>query len=103
MQTDTETTFNQYMRSMADALREACRPGGHYGDAEGALRLARSIGPAVADIARRDSKLANKFIKSTYSGICVQCYGLTPPVGAKQWMDAVRKGYEQSSSRIREA
>ena len=62
-------------------------PDGIYHGIEGAKRLAREVGPALADFEDYE-----KLIGNTYSGICVMAYNLCPPIGASVWFAELRKG-----------
>lgn len=96
---DREKEFAGWMRGVANAAMRHCHEDeGPYAGAAGALRLARECGPAIADF----GEYGEKQIGSTYSGICVIAFGLSPPVDAKAWFDELRSSYERERDRRKE-
>lgn len=84
--------FAQWMDDVSGAAYVHCvEPDGIYYGEEGAMRLGRECGYAIADF-RLDPRRA---ISATYSGICVRAYWLKPPISNDKWSKAVREGYEK--------
>ena len=83
--------FNVWMRRTAMAASAHCySPDSLYFGPEGAKRLGRECGPALLDF----GQFGIDNIGATYSAICVIAYQLRPPINAKDWLTAVREGYE---------
>jgi len=87
--------FQTWMRSIAMAASVHCySPDSIYYGPEGAKRLGRECGPALLDFG--EFGIGN--IGATYSAICVIAYQLKPPIDAKDWLAAVREGYDRAKA-----
>lgn len=84
--------FKGYMYAISSAALRLCidKDSMYYG-VEGAKRLGRECGVAIADF-KLDPQDA---ITSTYSGICVRAYNLRPPIDNKEWCKAMWEGYNR--------
>lgn len=81
----------EYTKKVGEALASS-RPWLYEGR-EGALRLAREYGSALADgLAEEAENLMQNGL--AYNEICVKGYNLRPPVSLKEWQDEVRRAYE---------
>lgn len=89
---EEERKFAQWMDDVSGAAYVHCaEPDGIYCGEEGAMRLGRECGYAIADF-RLDPRRA---ISATYSGICVRAYWLKPPISNDKWSEAVWQGYNK--------
>lgn len=66
-----------------------------YEGRQGALRLAREYGAALADSPDDEAREQMKNSVS-YNEICVKGYYLKPPISVKEWQDEVRRAYEKT-------
>ena len=90
-----EADFNSWMRHTAMAASSHCyTPDSIFYGPEGAKRLGRECGPALLDF----GEYGLEHISATYSAICVIAYQLRPPIDAKEWLKAVREGYQNAKS-----
>lgn len=83
-----EMEFNGWMAAIGHAVPHQTIEGGIYQGVEGARRLARECGCAIACGGEYWEKRAN----ATYGGICVIGYCLRPPIDAKEWMKYLKQG-----------
>ena len=87
--------FSAWMRRTAMAASAHCySPDSLFYGPEGAKRLGRECGPALLDF----GEYGEKEMGATYSAICVIAYQLRPPIDAKDWLAAVREGYERAKA-----
>lgn len=81
-------------REYTIAVRQALmisRPSIYEGK-DGALRLAREYGSALADSPANEAE--QEMINAvSYNDICVIGYYLQPPLNVKEWQDEVRTAY----------
>ena len=89
--TDNASFLNWMTNVRLAAMRHCLDENGIYHGVEGAKRLARECGPALLDFPDGE-----KYISSTYSGICVMAYDLRPPIDADVWFAELRKGLEHA-------
>lgn len=87
--------FSAWMRRTAMAASLHCYSSDSvYFGPEGAKRLGRECGPALLDF----GEFGIDNIGATYSAICVIAYQLKPPIDAKDWLAAVREGYDRAKA-----
>ena len=95
---DLRKRFGVYVSNVCNACIRHCHDDGVFAGEEGCIRLAREVGCAIPDFTK-DWREINDCIQGTYSGICVICYNLKPPVDAKTWFEAMREGVRKAYPR----
>ena len=90
--------MNGWAAQVKSAAFRHCYPGGIYEGSDGARRLARECGIALADF----GEAGEYFIPNTYSTICVLAYNLKPPIDAKVWNTEMRESYNEQMQERKE-
>lgn len=83
------------IQQYTDAVVNALRMVNHtiYSGKTGARRIAREYGVGLADFSEDE---ARRFIRNSYTMVCVVGYNLKPPIDAKEWISEVQKAYENA-------
>lgn len=92
--TKQETPLEQYITKMESVLARHFAPGNIYHGQKGAMRLAREIGPALAEFPKDEVK---QVLGSLYTRLLVRfTFATGVPVSSKPWLREIQKSIDET-------